>query len=164
MATMARTPPDKQSEFHRRNRAGVVSVDAGAASAAAFAKAGFTDPTLVLRWTEIAGAEVARLARPLRFSDSQAGGTLTLKAVPGAALFLAHEKRSLAERINAYLGRPAVTQIKFVQGPLAARPMVKNVEKKPGPLRPADPASLYNGPESLKDALKALARRRNLAP
>jgi len=96
-------------------------------------------PTLVLRWGEIVGPEVARLAQPLRFSQSHLGGTLTLRAAPGAALFLAHEKRALAERINAYLGCAAVAQVKFVQGALATRPIPKMRKKKPGPLPPSDP-------------------------
>ena len=52
----------------------------------------------------------------MKFSDGPSGGILTLRAAPGAALFLAHEKRPLCDRINAYLGRPAVTQLKFSQG------------------------------------------------
>ncbi len=128
---------------------------------AAFARAGFTDASLVLRWSEVVGPEVARLAQPMRFSAGPQGGTLTLRAAPGAALFLAHEKRSLAERINAYLGRPAVAQIKYVQGAPIARPVQKNVEKKRGPLPAGDPTRALHGPDGLKQALEALARRRN---
>jgi hypothetical protein len=165
---MARTPFTKQSdsptdkqEFTRRNRAGVIAGDAGPAAMAAFARAGFTDASLVLRWSQIVGPDVARLAQPLRFTSGTQGGTLTLRAAPGAALFLAHEKRSLAERINAYLGRPAVAQIKYVQGALAVRPVQKNVEKKRGPLPANDPTRGLRGPDGLKQALEALARRRN---
>ena len=157
---MARTTPDRQPDFQRRNRPGVIASDASSAAAAAFVKAGFNDPTLVLRWTEIVGPEVARLAQPLRYSQGPSGGTLTVRAAPGAALFLAHEKRALAERINTYLGRAAMLQIRFVQGPLIARPLLKNVEKKPGPLAAADPARAWQGPEGLKNALEGLARRR----
>ena len=127
---MARTDKDAQPD-QRSGRVRVIGMDAGLTGASAFAKAGFTDPALVLRWSEIAGPEVARLAQPLRFSQSAGGGTLTLRAAPGAALFLAHEKRELAARINAYLGRPAIAQIRFVQGPVAARPTGPNGEKKP---------------------------------
>jgi len=126
----------------------------------AFVRAGFTDPALVLRWNEIAGPEVARLAQPVKLADGPSGGTLTLRAVPGAALFLSHEKRSLCERINAYLGRAAVAQIKFSQGVLLPRPAVMKAEKKAGPLPPNDPSRRYQGPEGLAKALQALARRR----
>jgi hypothetical protein len=159
---MTLMPTDKQSpELPRRGRASAIAADAGSASAAAFAKAGFGDPGLVLRWAEIVGPDVARLAQPLRFTQGHLGGTLTLRAAPGAALFLAHEKRSLAERINTYLGRAAVAQIKFVQGSAAGRPAMKKLEKKLGYLDPTDPVRTYCGPEGLKNALETLARRRN---
>ncbi len=133
--------------------------DAGAAAHAAFARAGFTDPSLVLHWAEIAGPEIARIARPLRFQEQT--GLLTLLAEPGAALFLGHDARHLASRINAYLGRPAVARVKFVQGP------VTPPAQGPRPGRPApapkngDPVHEYRGPDSLKTALKSLARWRS---
>ena len=152
--------PEKQSgePAARRNWAGAISRDAGAAATAAFARAGFSDPTLVLRWVEIAGPEVAAIARPVKFSDKD--GTLTLLAEPAAALFLGHESRALSGRINAYLGRPAVSRIKFVQGKLSLR------SAPPPPPRPAktmkysDPSKTYKGPESVKAALMSLARWR----
>ena len=84
--TMARTPKDSQPEppLQRRGWVQPVGGDAQGAASAAFARAGFSDPTLVLRWREIAGPEVARLAQPMKLS----GDILTLRATPGAALFL----------------------------------------------------------------------------
>ena len=156
---MARTPEETQPP-QRYNRTRVVGPETTMAGATAFARAGFSDPTLVLRWNDIAGPEVARLAQPLKFSDGPSGGTLTLRATPGAALFLAHEKRSLCERINAYLGRPAVAQLKFSQGALPARAPAPPKQKAAGPLPPDDPSRRYEGPEGLARALQALARRR----
>jgi hypothetical protein len=161
---MARTPKaaqDAQDQpVSRHNRATVIGADAKAVATAAFVRAGFSDPSLVLRWSEIAGPEVARLAQPLKLSDGPSGGTLTLRAVPGAALFLSHEKRSLCERINSYLGRAAVTQLKFSQGLLPVRPPPPKPQKAPGPLPPGDPSRRYQGPDGLAKALQALARRR----
>jgi hypothetical protein len=118
---------------------------------------GFRDPTLVLRWSEIAGPEVARLAQPLKL----AGDILTLRAAPGAALFLAHEKRTLCERINSYLGQPAVSQIKFSQAASPPpRPAPATPQKPARPIHPSDPSRRYQGPEGLAKALQALARRR----
>jgi hypothetical protein len=163
--TMARTPKETQEvPPQRHNRPTVVSADAGRVGMAAFVRAGFSDPTLVLRWSEIAGPEVARLAQPLKFSDGPqrngTDGTLTLRATPGAALFLSHEKRALCERINAYLGRAAVSQLKFSQGALLPRPPAPKPEKPAGPLPPGDASRRYQGPEGLARALQALARRR----
>jgi hypothetical protein len=163
---MARTPKPAQPEAHdtppqRRGRPTPVGADTGFAGAAAFARAGFRDPSLVLRWNEIAGPEVARLAQPLKFTDSPSGGILTLRTAPGAALFLGYEKRSLCERINAYLGRAAVQQLKFSQGALSSPKPRPQPLKPPGPLPPADPSRRYQGPEGLAKALQALARRRS---
>ncbi len=156
---MARSPEETQPP-PRNNWTRVIGADAGSVAGTAFVRAGFADPTLVLRWSEIAGPEVARLAQPLKFSEGPSGGTLTLRALPGAALFLAHEKRSLCERINAYLGRPAVVQIKFSQGALSPPPPPQPRQKPAGPLPPSDPARRYEGPEGLTRALQALAKRR----
>ena len=157
------TRPSKETQEApptRRNWAQPIGGDAGSVANTAFLRAGFSDPTLVLRWQEIAGPEVARLAQPLKFSDGPSGGTLTLRAAPGAALFLAHEKRPLCERINAYLGRPAVAQLKFSQGAPLPPPPKPPRQKPAGPLPPGDPSCRYQGPEGLAKALQALARRR----
>ena len=158
---MARTVKETQEAAPvRRNRALAVGGDAGSVASTAFLRAGFSDPTLVLRWQDIAGPEVARLARPLKFSEGPSGGTLTLRAAPGAALFLAHEKRALCDRINAYLGRPAVAQLKFGQGAFLPPPQTPPRQKPAGPLPPGDPSRHYQGPDGLAKALQALARRR----
>ena len=161
---MARSPKETQAKEdgapQRHNWVTAVGADAGRVATAAFVRAGFSDPTLVLRWSEIAGPEVARLAQPVKFTEGAGGGILTLRATPGAALFLAHEKRPLCERINAYLGRAAVAQLKFSQGNLLPRPSPPKLSKPAGPLAPSDPSRRYNGPEGLKAALEALARRR----
>lgn len=142
----------------RRNRPEAIG-GAGALVAQAFARAGFRDPTLVLKWREIVGADVARFAQPFKLSESPSGGVLTLRAEPAAAVFLQHQSRMLCERINAYLGRPAVSRLRFVNGAVA-RPE----PPRPAPLRPAMPASEpargFNGPDPLKAALEGLARAR----
>jgi len=127
---------------------------------AALARAGFGDPTLVLRWEEIAGAETARLARPLKLGQGPQGGVLTLMAEPGAAVFLQHESRPLCERINAYLGRPAVARLKFVSAPLTPRQRAAPRAKASASVPQADPARTYQGPERLKEALLRLAKAR----
>ena len=109
------TTPPKETQPSRRGRAAAVGRDAGGVAAGTFSKMGFTDPALVLRWREIAGPEVARLCQPLRFSDGPHGGTLTLKALPGAALFLGHETRTLTDRMPcASLAVPKMATTPFV--------------------------------------------------
>jgi hypothetical protein len=158
---MAQTRKPKQPEEAappaRRGRAAPLADDAGTLARSALGRAGFSDPTLVLRWAELAGPETARLTRPLRLND----GVLTLMAEPAAAVFLQHESRVLKERINTYLGRPAVARVRFVHGPLTqpkdrlARPLPAR-----GPVSAADPARKYEGPEGVRDALLRLAQAR----
>jgi hypothetical protein len=164
---MAETPKDKQQPDTpppRRGRATSIGTEAGLTSQTAFVRAGFSDPTLVLRWEEIAGSETAALAQPIKLSEGPSGGVLTLKAEPGTALFLQHESRSLCERINAYLGRPAVARLRFVQGVLNRR--AKPAPKRPpsGPVSASDPARNYQGPEGLHEALLKLALSRRSDP
>ena len=159
---MAQDKSEKQPDLppKRRGWIGEVGGDATLAAKTAFARAGFSDPSLVLRWSEIAGAETARLARPIRLSESASGGVLTLKAEPAAALFLQHEGRALCARINSYLGRVAVSRLRFVQGPLM-QPHVP-APKRPKAIDPAptDPARRWQGPPHLGEALLNLARQR----
>jgi hypothetical protein len=154
------TAPSDETQPLRRGRAAAIGRDAGQTGSGAFARMGFADPALVLRWREIAGPEVARLCQPLRFSEGPGGGTLTLKALPGAALFLGHETRTLTARINHYLGRPAVARLKFVQGAFRLPPAAPLVRRAASAVKEKDPANTYAGPEQLKAALLHLARWR----
>jgi hypothetical protein len=105
------TAPSDETQPVRRNRAASIARDTSGAGGGAFTRMGFTDPALVLRWREIAGPEVARLCQPLRFSEGAGGGTLTLKALPGAALVLSHETRPLTARTPLALAPAMAAQI-----------------------------------------------------
>lgn len=129
-----------------------------AAGANALIRAGFSDVRLVLDWAEIVGADIAALCLPMKLS----AGCLTLLAEAGAGVFLAYETRTLAGRINAYLGRPLVKRVKIVPGSLPS------VAKAVLPRRVAaetvsrgDPALDFSGPDGLRDALLRLARARH---
>jgi len=145
----------------RRNWPDAVGRDAKGIGRNIFTRAGFREPALVLRWSEIAGPEVARLAQPIRLSDSPGGGVLTLKAEPGAAVFLQHESRALCERINAFLGYPAVVKLRFVQGPLAQKRVRSTRSRQPGNISPTDPVLRCRTPETLHAALLRLAQVRH---
>ena len=163
---MAQAKDEKQPQTPppRRNRVAPIGGEAGFAGASAFAKAGFADPILVLRWPEIVGAKTARLATPLRFSESAQGGVLTLKTEPGGAVFLAHESPMLIARINSWLGRPAVARLRYVQSALSSRPKPQPPRPTLGPLPENDPAQRFSGPEALKTAILRLAASRKTSP
>jgi hypothetical protein len=152
-----RDPSDlAEASDPRRGRSAAIAADAGTLAAGAFARRGFTDPTLVLRWRDIVGAQVADIAIPVRLSESPSGATLTLKAEPGAALFLQHESRQLCARINAWAGCHLISRLRFVQGQLEERPDSPSA-RNPSPPPPTDPARRFIGQKELKAALLALA-------
>jgi hypothetical protein len=159
---MARSETSKQDggeNAPRRNRTEPIGRMSDIA-AEAFRRAGFSDPTLVLRWSDIVGPEIARFAEPFKLAEGPSGGVLTLRAEPAAAVFLQHQTRMLCERINAFLGRPAVAKLRFVNGAMAERPEPFHPPKRlPEPAR-GDPATGFAGPDELKTALVNLARAR----
>ena len=118
----------------------------------AFARAGFADPTLVLRWAEIAGPAVARLARPAKWQEDQSGATLTLKCEAGAAVLLQHQTREIIQRLNRYLGANRVARLKLVAGQL--------VQPNEPPNHPAPLTEPWPENMGLPDALERLGQAR----
>ncbi|HXJ01472.1 MAG TPA: DUF721 domain-containing protein [Micropepsaceae bacterium] len=118
----------------------------------AFARAGFTDATLLLRWADIVGSQVARIARPAKWQDGPEGATLTLKCEAGAVVFLQHQTRELTDRLNAYLGRGRIVRLKLVAGRLASAP-------EP-PAHPAPKSDISTETLALSDAISRLAKVR----
>jgi hypothetical protein len=155
----------------RRNYLSALARDVPALTKLALGKRGFAEADLVGRWAEIVGAEIARLALPVKLrlprakaeaakggvAPNVAGGTLTLRCSPAASLELQHLKPRILERITTYFGYPAIREIRLEIGD----------RKRPQPLRrkaaPATPPDLsrVQDPE-LREALQRLgvARQR----
>jgi hypothetical protein len=70
---------------------------------------------LKAQWYEVVGAELARQTWPEKLGRD---GALRLRVVPGFALDLQHRALLVVDRINIFFGRPAVTRLVLVQGPL----------------------------------------------
>ena len=148
-------PPSSQEPSRRSARRGWARPAAEGAlgeAAPAFARAGFPDATLILRWREIAGLEVARLARPVKWQDGPGGAVLTLKCEPGAAVLLQHQTRTLTERLNAFLGAGRVVRLRLVPGRLTDLPALS--------AHPAPQAEFHTQTPPLSEALERLARLR----
>ena len=118
----------------------------------AFAHAGFRDATLLIRWSEIVGPHIARIALPQKWQDGPEGAVLTLKCEPGAAVLLQHQTRMLIERLNTYLGQGRIIRLKLVPGRVTER---ADPPKHPRPEAQAGAESL-----SLEEALTRLANLR----
>jgi hypothetical protein len=131
----------------------------------AFARHGFAEGDVVGHWTEIVGADLARISVPERIkwprtsagTGRKTGGTLVVRAEPGRAIDLQYEGPRIMARINAFFGYGAITQVKVVQASASAlqRP-------RPAPVLidiPLHDQNLENMGESpLKDALTRLGK------
>jgi hypothetical protein len=94
-----------------------------------FAKQGFASTELVVRWTEIVGAEIAGHAEPekIRWPRPRDGktpepGTLVLRVEGPAAVEIQHLSAVILERVNRFLGWQAVGSLRLRQAPLRRKP------------------------------------------
>jgi len=84
--------------------------DAGAAR-------GFAVTRLLTHWPEIAGQDIAGIARPVEVSYGRGGmgATLTLLTTGAQAPMLEMQKEPLRERVNAAYGYLAISRIRITQ-------------------------------------------------
>jgi hypothetical protein len=117
----------------------------------AFKKQGFARTELVTRWKEIAGAEIAACAEPLKlqWSRTKEGeepepATLVLRVEGPAALEIQHQTGVIIERVNRFFGWPAVGRIALRQAPLS-KPKVRRALPKEDPVETAKVAATLTG-------------------
>lgn len=126
---------------------------------------GFAVSRLLTHWAEIAGDEIARVARPVEMSYGRGfGATLTLLTSGAYAPIVEMQKDRLREKVNAVYGYNAISRIRITQtapsgfaepkeayhaGP--AEPLPEIVDK-------AYRAVEKVGDTALRDALEALGR------
>lgn len=100
-----------------------------------FEKHGFAAASLIMDWSSIVGRERAHDTRPLKlkwprgvdkFAEQadadrgRPGATLILQVDPAAALEVQYQAAHLIERINAYFGYRAVSELRIQQEPIEA--------------------------------------------
>jgi len=113
---------------------------------------------LKAEWPAIVGADIAAAAWPQALGRD---GALKLRVAAAIALELQHRAPLLIERINLYLGRPAVSRLVFVQGPLPLAPSARRAS--PPPLSATEAEALERqltaiGDSDLRSALARLGR------
>ena len=129
----------------------------------AYAKQGFAARELVTRWAEIAGADVARHAEPLKMQwprpvegQPQEPATLVLRVEGPMALEIQHSSDVILQRVNRFFGWSAVGRLALRQAPLSRR-------ERPAPRRSPDAKAVADVAETLSavedDALKAALAR-----
>ncbi len=156
--TNKRGEPNEGPSTARRGWAGHAGEDALGHASAALQRAGFLDATLVLRWREIAGEDIARIAEPLKLTEGPEGGVLTLKCEAGAAVFLQHQTRELQQRLATYLGSGRIARIRLIPGELERAQGLPDHPSTGVPSPQEPPHAL-----SLPEALARLDRRRGRA-
>mgnify|MGYP000495124281 CR=1 FL=1 len=127
---------------------------------------GFAHGTIVTKWPDIVGDDMARHTQPEKivFSrDGVSGGTVHLRCDSGAfATEMQHLEPQILERINTFFGYKAVVRIKLIQGPL---PRAKRgpAVKTPRPLNATETKNLAGtvanvDDEELRQALERLGQ------
>jgi hypothetical protein len=132
---------------------------------------GFAVTRLITHWDEIAGPEIARIARPVEVSYGRGGGlgaTLTLLTTGAQAPMLEMQKEALREKVNATYGYAAIARIRLTQtAPTGFSEGQAEFTRTPKPAtKTPDPALVARAREStaevgdpdLRAALEALAQ------
>src|SRR3974390_1878583 len=130
----------------------------------AYAKQGFAARELVMRWTEIAGPDIAAHAEPLKMQwlrpvegQPQEPATLVLRVEGPMALEIQHRSDVILERVNRFFGWHA-------GGRIALRPAPPlSPATRPPPPPPPAPAAVKKVADTLSavedEALKAALAR-----
>ena len=131
---------------------------------------GFAVTRLLTHWEEIAGSEVAGMARPVdvRYARQGFGATLTLLTTGAFAPMVEMQKERLRERVNAAYGYSAISRIRitqtaprgFADGAVAFGHAPARADAEPDPVVTAAARERAEGvaDESLRAALEALGR------
>ena len=113
---------------------------------------------LKAQWAAIIGPDSAAVTWPTALGRD---GVLKLRAASGAALEIQHRAPLLIERINLFLGRPAIARLTLVQGPLPlvlrpTRPLLRSLA--PGEIKALDKRLSDVTEPELRDALARLGK------
>jgi hypothetical protein len=78
---------------------------------------GFAVSRLLTHWAEIAGPEIAHIARPVNITYGRGGfgATLTLLTTGAQAPMLEMQKEKLREKVNAVYGYNAISRVRITQ-------------------------------------------------
>lgn len=131
---------------------------------------GFAVTRLLTHWEEVAGADMARIARPVEVSYGRAGmgGTLTVLTTGAQAPMLEMQKEQLRARVNAVYGYNAIARIRITQtaasgfaegqAQFGKAPVAAPRAPDPAITAAAAQATQAVGDQDLRSALEALAR------
>jgi hypothetical protein len=105
---------------------------------------GFAVARLLTHWEEVAGPEIAAMARPVEVSYGRGGlgATLTLLTTGAHAPLLQMQEPRLRERINACYGYAAISRIRLTQtAPSGFAEAQSGFDRRSAPGKPAAAAA-----------------------
>ncbi len=127
---------------------------------------GFAVARLLTRWEEIAGTDIARVARPVEISYGRGGlgATLVLLTKGANAPMLQMQEAALRERINACYGYAAISRIRITQtartgfGEEAARYTADQTDRRTPTRTQTEQAEALAAPVANDDLRQALEK------
>ncbi|MEM7227051.1 MAG: DciA family protein [Pseudomonadota bacterium] len=132
--------PEPASSRTKPRRGGglrALAVSLPKVTAKAFGRRGLAEAGLVADWPAIVGQELSGVLLPRGLSYARRAerrdGTLTLRVAPGFGPAVQHLEPLLIERVNGYLGYPAVGRLRLQQGPVARRRSAPRKTPEPPP-------------------------------
>ena len=147
-----------------------------ALTAQAFKKFGFSTAHLIMDWPAIAGKDVAAYTLPERLKwpprpeasadaeggdaaphQDRRGATLVLRVDGARALEIDYQRQQILERVNAYFGYRAVSELRLLQAPLPATHQPGRPQRVAAAARPVELAGI--GDAALREALARLSAR-----
>lgn len=130
---------------------------------------GFAVSKLLTHWTEIAGEEIARVARPVNVSYARGGfgATLTVLTTGAHAPLVQMQSERLREKVNACYGYNAIKRVRVTQtAPTGFSEGQVQFDPAPAPKTTAAPSALVTAKarqstatvedDGLRDALERL--------
>ncbi len=116
---------------------------------------GLAAARLLTEWAALVGPELAARCQPIRLAGEPGRAILHLHVAGSAALELQHSEPQLLQRINHFLGFPAVVRLKLIQAPIG-RQRLQPVPPPPPPLSESERAAIDVALQPVEDpALRA---------
>lgn len=129
---------------------------------------GFAQSRLLTQWAEVAGADIAAVARPVEVSYGRGGmgATLTVLTTGAQAPMLEMQKEQIRARVNAVYGYNAIARIRvtqtaatgFAEGQVAFDHQLLDTSPKPATPEMHKAASVVVGPVADAGLRAALER------
>lgn len=149
-ASKKKAPPPRVWQRPRGGPAKSISDLMPEVGRAAFRRFGFVQSSIVTRWPEIAGENLAAMSVPqaIKFPPgSKENGVLHLAVAGAHAVLMQHVEPEIIERVNRFFGYAAIRRVKLSRDD-------KLAVRQPYPAPPERPPNLKPVPIALGDSLR----------